>query len=71
MGLPFGVVVNRADEDRRVQDFCRSNSIPILAELPDERRVAETYARGELLFDHLPGWRERFMALWHQSVTRK
>ena len=71
MGLPFGVVVNRADEDRRVQDFCRSNTIPILAELPDDRRVAETYARGELLFDRLPEWRERFKALWHQIEARK
>ena len=71
MGLPFGVVVNRADEDRRVQDFCRSNTIPVLAELPDDRRVAETYARGELLFDRLPEWRERFKALWHQIEARK
>ncbi len=71
MGLPLGVVVNRADEDRRVQDYCRANTIPILAELPDDRRVAETYARGDLLFDRLPEWRERFKALWHQIEARK
>ncbi len=64
MGLPLGVVINRADEDRRVQDWCQSQSIPLLAKLPDDRRVAETYARGELLFDRLPEWRGFFDNLW-------
>ncbi len=64
LGRPLGVVVNRADEDRRVQDFCRARDIPLLAELPDDRRVAETYARGELLFDRLPEWRGHFEKLW-------
>lgn len=64
MGHPFGVIINRADEDPRVQDFCRAQGIPILAELPDDRRVAETYARGDLLFDRLPDWREHFENLW-------
>ena len=71
MGLPLGVVINRADEDRRVQDWCQSQSIPVLAELPDDRRVAETYARGELLFDRLPEWRGYFNALWRQIEARK
>ena len=71
MGLPLGVIVNRADADHSVQDFCHAKTIPLLAELPDDRRVAETYARGELLFDRLPEWRELFKALWHQIETRK
>lgn len=64
MGKPMGVVVNRADDDRRVQDYCQAENLPVLAELPDDRRVAETYARGELVFDRLPEWRDRFDALW-------
>ncbi|NCA81583.1 MAG: (4Fe-4S)-binding protein [Opitutae bacterium] len=71
MGLPLGVVVNRADGDSRVQDFCRDQHIPLLAELPDDRRVAETYARGELLFDRLPEWRGFFAALWNQIEARR
>ena len=70
MDLPLGVVVNRADEDRRVQDFCRGQNIPLLAELPDDRRVAETYARGELLFERLPEWRGFFDMLWKQIEAR-
>jgi MinD superfamily P-loop ATPase len=71
MGLPLGVVVNRADEaDLRVQAWCRDQGLPLLAELPDDRRVAETYARGELLFDHLPDWRARFESLWARIEER-
>ncbi len=65
MNLTMGVVVNRSDDaDQRVQTFCAEQHIPILAELPDDRRVAEIYARGELVFNHLPEWREHFKNLW-------
>ena len=70
MGLSLGVVVNRADADRRVQDFCLRHGLPLLAELPDDRRVAETYARGELVFSRLPEWREFFKALWQQIESQ-
>ncbi len=70
LGRPLAVVVNRADDDRRVQDYCQAEHLPILAELPDDRRVAETYARGELLFDRLPDWRGRFDALWARIEER-
>ncbi len=70
LGRPLGVVVNRADEDRRVQNFCRNRDIPLLAELPDDRRVAETYARGELIFDRLPEWRGYFENLWARIEER-
>ena len=70
LGRPLGVVVNRADDDRRVQEYCQAENLPVLAELPDDRRVAETYARGELLFDRLPDWRGRFETLWARIEER-
>ena len=70
LDLPLGVVVNRADGDSRVQDYCREHHLPVLAELPDDRRVAETYARGDLLFDRLPEWRGHFEDLWSRIEER-
>ena len=70
MELPLGVVVNRADGDRRVQHFCLAQRLPLLAELPDDRRVAETYAHGDLMFNRLPEWRELFTALWQQIESQ-
>ena len=65
--LPFGVVVNRAGSgDDRVQDYCRAEWITVLAEIPDDRRVAEAYSRGELAVDALPEYRELFQSLFNK-----
>lgn len=67
IGLPMGVVLNRADpDDSTVQEYCRCESIPLLAELPDDRAAAEAYARGNLFFETLPEWHKRFAALWNR-----
>lgn len=64
LSLPFGVVVNRMGAgDDRVHGFCREEDIPILLELPDDRRIAEAYSRGELVVDALPEYRPHFETL--------
>ena len=61
LGIPFGVVVNRAGSgDDRVERFCRGRGIRITAEIPDDRRIAEAYSRGELAVNAVPGYREMF-----------
>ena len=61
--LPHAVVVNRADEDRRVQDWCQSQGIAVLAEIPGDRAVAVAYAQGKLPGDCVPGYAARFDVL--------
>ena len=69
LGLPFGVVVNRMGSgDHRTHDFCRDAGIPILLEIPDDRRIAEAYSRGELLVDALPEYRGLFQGLLDQTL---
>ena len=64
LGLPFAVVVNRAAPERRaVRAYCDDEGIDILAELPDDRRVAEAYSRGELAARALPEFASRFRAV--------
>jgi MinD superfamily P-loop ATPase len=47
----FGVVVNRSDiGNRDVFDFCHTEEIPVLASIPNDRRVAEMYSRGEMVY---------------------
>lgn len=49
LGLPFGVVINRADVgDKKVLTYCQSEKIPVLLQIADNRRIAETYSRGAL-----------------------
>ena len=64
MGLPFGVVVNRANgEKNRISDYCAAEAIPLLLQIPEDRRVAQAYSRGGLLTDILPELREQLAAL--------
>jgi MinD superfamily P-loop ATPase len=64
LGIPFGVVVNRVGiGDDRVHMFCRTEGIPILLEIPDDRRIAEVYSRGELIVEALPEYVAHFERL--------
>ena len=64
LGVPFGVVVNRAGTgDEEVQRYCKEGNIPLLFEIPDDRRVAQVYSRGELIIEGVPGYREIFEEL--------
>jgi MinD superfamily P-loop ATPase len=61
LALPFGVAINRVGVgDDRVHGYCREQGIPILLEIPDDRRIAESYSRGELVADVLPEYRPLF-----------
>ena len=58
LDLPFGVVVNRCDVgDDKVAGYCEAQKIPMLIEIPDDRRVAEAYSRGKLAVDAVPDYR--------------
>ncbi len=62
--IPFGVVINRVGVgDDRVHSFCNHKKIPILLEIPDDRKIAEVYSRGELVVDAIPEIRWLFGGL--------
>jgi MinD superfamily P-loop ATPase len=64
LGLPLGIVVNRADVgDDRIRHYAERESIPLLLEIPFEREAAEAYARGDLLVEVLSRWKERVLGL--------
>lgn len=70
--LPFGVIVNRMGcGDDRVHDFCEKENIPILLEIPDDRRIAESYSRGNLMVDALPEYRGLFQGLIEKTEIFK
>lgn len=64
IGIPLGVVVNFAGiGDRGVYEFCAKNNIPVLLEIPFNRRIAELYSRGIAFTEEMPEWRVRFQGL--------
>ncbi len=70
MGLPHGLVINRAgmgNDD--VKTYARSNKVPILMEIPFDKRIAQAYSRGELIVSCLPEYREKFVRL-HADIQQ-
>lgn len=67
MGLQFGVIINRSDiGDRKVYEYCNRKEIPILMEIPFQRRIAELYSRGVAFTSEMPEWREKFQTLFDE-----
>jgi MinD superfamily P-loop ATPase len=68
--LPMGVVINRADiGDGRVKEYCARENIELLAEIRDDRRIAEAYSRGEMVVDAVPDLSGRFEKMFEQVVN--
>ncbi|MBW2030990.1 MAG: ATP-binding protein [Deltaproteobacteria bacterium] len=67
LGIPCGLIINRSDMgDNRVREYANGQGVPILMEISFDRRVAESYSRGELLVEAMPEWKERFRSLFHR-----
>jgi MinD superfamily P-loop ATPase len=65
--IPRGVVVNKADVgDREVWNYCQSKNIPILMELPMDRRIAESYSRGVPIVVEYPSYTQGFKDLFEK-----
>jgi len=59
--LPFAVVINRADMgDDQTRQYCRQEGIDVIAEIPDDRQVAEAYSRGEMMCEAIPKYRDLY-----------
>lgn len=61
LGLPFGVIINRADAgDDRVVRYCKEEKIRIMLQIPESRKIAEAYSRGDSLLSTEPELADRF-----------
>jgi len=67
LGIPCGVVLNRAGVgDTGTQDYCRSQGVPILMEIPLDREIARLYSQGVTLVEGMPAWRQAFIDLYSE-----
>jgi MinD superfamily P-loop ATPase len=65
LDIPHGIVLNRVGVgDDKVKEFCREKGIPILLEIPFDRKIAELYSNGVPFVQEMPDWRERFRHLF-------
>ncbi len=67
MNIPLGVIVNRAGiGDKKVYEYCEKKNIPILFEIPYQRKIAELYSKGIPFSLEIPGWKEKFRKLFNE-----
>jgi MinD superfamily P-loop ATPase len=70
LGIPCGLVINRSDMgDDRVLNYAKKESIPVLMEIPFDRKIAEAYSRGDMIVEAMPEWQEKFIQLY-QDIER-
>lgn len=64
LGIPCGLIINRADLGTGdTAAYAKRENIPILMEIPFDRRIAKAYSRGKLIVEAFPEWVEKFKAL--------
>ena len=55
------IVVNRAEyKDTALKEYCLKEQLDIIGEIPDQRRIAESYSRGEMAADRFPEIKKLF-----------
>ncbi len=65
LNIPCGLVINRSDlGDGKVKEYADREKLPILMDIPFDRRIAEAYSRGDMIVDVMPEWKEKFLALY-------
>lgn len=71
LGIPLGIVVNFAGiGDRGVYDYCEEKNLPILMEIPYDRKIAELYSRGTSFVTEMTEWKEKFRELYRNIQER-
>ncbi len=71
IGLPFAVVINRSDiGDSSTEEYCQKENIEILMSIPFDRRVAESYSRGEMMLGGNSDYEQRLNQLYDNIANR-
>jgi len=65
LDIPCGVVLNRVGVgDKKAEEYCQKENIPILLTIPLDTEIARLYSKGITLIEGIPQWREDFLALF-------
>ena len=70
LDIPCGLVINRSDlGDDEVRKYAEREKVPILMEIPFDRKIAEAYSRGKTIVEAMPEWKQRFVDLY-EDITK-
>ena len=70
LNIPCGIIINRSNlGDDKVHKFCAEQLLPLLLEIPFQRKIAEGYARGQNIIQTVPQLKESMRALLDRLVA--
>ncbi len=71
IGIPFGVAINRSDiGDSSVEEFCKTEEIPVMMKILNDRNVAVAYSNGLPITEADPKYKLEFMELYRKIYER-
>jgi MinD superfamily P-loop ATPase len=66
MGIPCGVIINRADMGTDdAQNYLKRENIPLLMSVPFDKEIAVAYSKGEMITNLSTEWKAKFNQLYH------
>ena len=71
LNIPSGLVINRSDiGDNKVHAYAKEIGLPILMEIPFDRRIAEAYSKGEMIIEAMPEFKKKFLKLYQDIMDQ-
>jgi len=67
LGIPHGLVINRAglgNDD--VKTYAQKENLPILMEIPFDKKIAQIYSKGLMVVNEMPEYKEKFQGLFEK-----
>lgn len=69
LGIPCGLVINRVGiGNDAVNQYAKKENIPVLMEIPFDKKIAQIYSRGEMIVDKMPEYKDKFLDLFKKIV---
>lgn len=69
LNIPCGIVINRVGiGNDEVSQYAKKENIPVLMEIPFDKKIAQIYSRGEMIIEKLPEYKEKFEILFKKIV---
>jgi len=51
----YAVVINRVGiGDDKVEQYCKNKGVPVIAKIPNDRKIAELYSKGDIIYKKIP-----------------
>jgi MinD superfamily P-loop ATPase len=68
--IPFAAAINRSDiGNDAVMRYCRQENIKVILQIPNDRKIAESYSRGIMILDAVPDYKQKFLNLFEDIIS--